>query len=59
MVVVVKVPVVREMPPQGGLVSVALGVACLVGLVGFGLVFQDLRDDPMVGFGGDEHVREG
>ncbi len=58
MVVVVEVPVVREVPPRGGLVAVALGTARLLVFVGFGLVFQDLRDDPAVGFGGDEDLRE-
>ena len=58
MVVVVEVPVVREVPPRGGLVVVALGAACLLVFVGLGLVLQDLRDDPAMGFGGDEDLRE-
>ena len=58
MVVVVEVPFVREVSPRGGFVAVMVGVACFVGLVGLGLVFQDLWDDSAVGFGGDENVRE-
>ena len=58
MVVVVEVPVVWEIPPRGGLVTVALGATCLVGFVGFGLVLQDLQDDPAVGFRGDEDLGE-
>jgi len=37
---------------------VAPGAACFVGFVGLGLFFQDLRDDPTVGFGGDEDLGE-
>ena len=33
-------------------------MACLLVLVGFGLIFQDLRDDPAVGFRGDEDLWE-
>ncbi len=58
MVIVVEVPVVWEIPPQGGAVAVASGVARFVGFIGFGLVLQDLRDDPAVGFGGDEDLGE-
>ncbi len=58
MVIVVEIPFVWEIPPRGGFVAVALGAACLVGFVGFGLVLQDLRDDPAVGFGGDEDLGE-
>ena len=58
MVVVVEVPVVWEIPPQGGFIAVASSAACLVGFIGFGLVFQDLRDDPAVGFGGNENLWE-
>ena len=54
----VEVPVVWEIPPRGGFVAVALGAAGFVGLVGLGLVFQDLRDDPAVGFGGNENFGE-
>ena len=57
-IVVVEVPLVWEVPPRGGLVTVALGATCLVGFVGFGLVLQDLQDDPAVGLGGDEDLRE-
>ena len=57
MVVVVEVPVVWEVPPGGGGVAVALGTVRFVGLVGFGLVFQDLRDDPAMRFGGDKDLR--
>ncbi len=42
MVVVIEVPVVWEIPPRGGSVLVVSGVVCFVGLVGLGLVFQDL-----------------
>ena len=55
-VIVVEVPVVWEIPPRGGLVAVASGAACFVGLVGLGLVFQDLRDEAVVGFRGDKNV---
>ncbi len=58
MVIVVEVPVVWEIPPRGGFVVVVLSASCLVGFVGFGLVFQDLRDNPMVGFGGDKDLWE-
>src|SRR6266478_160045 len=58
MVVVVEVPLVWEVPPRGGLVVVTSGAARFLGFVGFGLVFQDLRDDPAVGFGGEEDLRE-
>ncbi len=58
MVVVVEVPIVREVSPRWGLVAIALGAACLLGFVGLGLVFQDLRDDPAMWFGGDEDLRE-
>ncbi len=58
MVVVVEVPVVWEVPPRGGLVAVALGATRFLVFVGLGLVFQDLWDDPAVGFGGDEDLRE-
>src|SRR6266436_2693453 len=57
-VVVVKVPVVWEVPPRGGLVVVALGATRFFVFVGLGLVFQDLRDDSAVGLGGDEDLRE-
>ena len=56
MVVMIEVPVVWEVPPRGGFVTVALGAAGFVGLVGLGLVFQDLRDDAVVGFGGDKYL---
>ncbi len=35
---------------------VAARAALLVGLVGLRLVLQDLRDEAVVGFGGDEDV---
>ena len=54
MVVVVKVPVVGEVPPGRGFVVVTVGAALFVGLVGLGLVFQDLWDKAAVGFGGDK-----
>ncbi len=54
----VEIPVVWEVPPRGGFVTVALGAAGFVGFVGFRLVLQDLWDDPAVGFGGDEDLRE-
>ena len=57
-IVVVKVPVIWEVFPRGGLVAVMSGATLLFVFVGFGLVFQDLRDDPAVGFGGDEDLRE-
>src|SRR6266478_4704422 len=57
-VVVVEVPVVWEVVPGGGFVAVASGSACLLILVGFGLVFQDLGDGSAVGFGGDEDLRK-
>ncbi len=56
MVVVVEVPIVWEVPPRGGSVTVVSGMAHFVGLVGLGLVFQDLRDDAVVGFGGDKYL---
>ena len=37
---------------------VTAGAAGFVGLVGFGLVLQDLQDDPAVGFGRDEDLGE-
>ncbi len=58
MVIVVEIPVVWEVPPGWGLVVVAAGAALLVGLIGLGLVLQDLRDEATVGFGGDEDVRQ-
>ncbi len=58
MVIVVEVPVVWEVPPRGGLVAVTLGATRLLVFVGLGLVFQDLWDDPTVGLGGDEDLRE-
>ncbi len=58
MVVMVEIPVVWEIPPRRGFVTVSSSTACFVGLVGFGLVLQDLRDDPAVGFGGDEDFGE-
>ena len=58
MVVVVEVPVVWEIPPRGGSVSIASGAACFVGFVGLGLVFQDLGDDAFVRLGGDEDFGE-
>jgi len=57
-VVVVKVPVVWEVIPGGGLVVVASGSARLLIFVGFGLVLQDLGDDSTVGFGGNEDLWE-
>ena len=58
MVIVVEVPVVWEVSPRGGFVVVAAGAACFVGFVGFGLVLQDLWNDSVVGFGGDENIGE-
>ncbi len=58
MIVVVEVPVVWEVSPRRGLVAVALGVAGFVSLVGFGLVLQDLRDNPAMRLGGDEDLGE-
>jgi len=55
-VVVVEVPVVWEVPPRGGSVVITSGAAHFVGLVGLGLVFQDLQDNAVVGFGGDEYL---
>ena len=52
----VEVPVVWEILPGGGLVAVAAGAVGFIGLVGLGLVFQDLWDEAMVGLGGDEDV---
>ena len=54
----VEVPVVWEVSPRGGFVAVALGAAGSVGLVGLGLVLQDLRDDPAMRLGGDEDLGE-
>ncbi len=56
MVIVVEVPVVGEISPRWGLIAVAAGAALFVGLVGLGLVFQDLRDEAAVGFRGDKNV---
>jgi len=58
MVVVVEVPIVGEVIPGGGLVSVASGSARFFVLVCFGLVLQDLGDDPAMGFGGNKDLRE-
>ena len=58
MVVVVEVPLVREIPPRGGRVAVALGAACLFVFVGLGLVLQDLWDDAAMWLGCDEHLWE-
>ncbi len=55
-VIVIEVPVIWEVLPRWGLVAVVAGMAGLVGLVGLGLVFQNLRDEAMVGLGGDEDV---
>ncbi len=54
MIVVVEVPVVWEVPPRWGLVTVPAHAAFLVGFVSPGLVLQDLWDEAMVGLGGDE-----
>ncbi len=54
MVVVVKVPVIQEVPPRWGLVVVSMCVTFLVGFIGLGLVLQDLRDKAVMGFEGDE-----
>ncbi len=56
MVVVVEVPVIWEVPPQWGFVVVVVGTAFFVGLIGLGLVFQDLRDKTAMGLRGDEDV---
>ncbi len=58
MVVVVEVPVIWEVPPQGGLVTVVSSAVRFVSFVGLGLVLQDLQDDTVVGFGGDEYFGE-
>ena len=58
MVVVIVIPVVWEVAPGGGLVTVPLGSACLLVFIGLGLVFQDLRDDSAVWLGGDEDLWE-
>ena len=55
-VVMVEVPVVWEIFPGWGLVAVAVSVAGLVGLVGFGLILQDLWDVAAMGLRGDEDV---
>ncbi len=52
----VKVPVVWEVSPRGGSVTIASGAACFIGLVGLGLVFQDLWDDTTIGFGGNKYL---
>ena len=52
----VEVPVVWEVSPRGGSVAIASGAACFIGLVGLGLVFQDLQDDTAIGFRGDEYL---
>ena len=52
----IEVPVVWEVPSGWGLVVVAAGMMGFVGLIGLGLVFQDLWDEAAVGFGGDEDV---
>ncbi len=54
MVVVVEVPVVWEVTPQWGLVTLSAGAAFLFGFIGLGLVLQDLWDVPLVGLGGDK-----
>ncbi len=58
MVIVVEVPVIWEIPPREGSVAIALGAAGFVGLVGLGLILQDLGDDPLMRFGGDEDFRK-
>jgi len=50
----VEVPVVWEVAPGGGLVTLSTGATFLFGLIGLGLILQDLGDEPMVGLGGDE-----
>ncbi len=57
-VVVVEVPFIREIPPRGGPVTVPSNPARFLVFVGLGLIFQDLGDDPAVGFGGNEDFRE-
>src|SRR6266436_8805453 len=54
----VEVPVIREVVPRRGLVAIASGSAGFFVFVGFGLIFQDLGNDPAVGFGGDEDLWE-
>ncbi len=54
MVIMVEVPVVWEVAPGGGLVTLSTGATFLFGLIGLGLILQDLGDEPMVGLGGDE-----
>ncbi len=54
MVVVIKVPVVWEVLPQGGDIMVVMGSPFLVFLICVGLVFQDLQDEGGVGFGCNE-----
>ena len=58
MVVVVEVPIVWEVVPQGGFVAVASGSARFLVFIGFGLVLQDLRDDSAMRFGGEEDLWE-
>ena len=58
MVIMVEVPVVWEVAPGGGLVTLSTGATFLFGLIGLGLILQDLGDEPMVGLGGDEDFGE-
>jgi len=53
---VVEVPVVWEVLPGWGLIVVVASVAGFVGLIGFGLVLQDLWDEAAMGFGGDKDI---
>ncbi len=52
----VEVPIVWEVLPGWGLVAVVAGVSGFVGLIGLGLVLQDLQDEATMGFGGDKNV---
>ncbi len=54
MVVVVKVPVVREVFPRGGDIVAVVRPPGFVFFVCLGLVFQDLQDEGGVGFRRDE-----
>jgi len=53
-IVVVEVPVIWEVSPRRGFIAVLPHATFFVGFVGFGLVFQDLWDEAVVGVGGDK-----
>jgi len=51
---VVEVPVIWEVVSGGELVAFSAGAIFFFGLIGACLILQDLGDEPVAGFGGDE-----